>query len=91
MSPLEKVGIVVGIVAPALAMAWWAGAGYIEFNDRLEALERDAFLDEEFRRRYEREQAKDMLVNEQVKSMAEDVEWLKFHHHDEHGGRAHVD
>ena len=91
MTNLEKIGAVAGIALPLLAGAWWAGAGYIEFSDRLAALEREADDARRFREEYGRQQVKDGLVNEQVKDLAGEVEWLKFHHHDEIGGRGHVD
>lgn len=103
MAPLEKTGIVVGIALPLLAAAWWAGSGYVEFSDRLKSLEQhaqrmDALADaarsrsQEFTRLYERQQAEDRLVNEQVRQLVKEIEWLKYHHHHEEGeGRPHVD
>ena len=91
-----------GLALPVLAGAWFAGSGYVEFNDRLAALERfqaettQSLADgrqraQEFARQYEREQAEDRLVNQQVQELAKEVGWLSFHHHDEIGGRGHVD
>ena len=91
MTPLQTAGAVAGIAVPVLAAVWWAGSGYMEFNDRLAALERATAEIHELRDRYEREQAKDDLVNDQVEKLAEHVDWLRFHHHDEIGGRGHVD
>ena len=92
MTSLEKAAAIAGLALPLLAAAWWAGSGYVEFNDRLSALERDVNEFSGLRARYEREQAANILVNDQVKALAADVEWLKFHHHHEGGeGRPHVD
>lgn len=103
MTNLERTGIVVGLALPLLAAAWWAGSGYVEVSDRLQALETAVSRIEserdqarvrlqEFSRQYERAQAENVLVNQQVHNLATDVEWLKFHHHHESGeGRAHVD
>ena len=91
MAPLEKAAAFAGLALPLLAAAWFTGSAYVEFSDRLAALEAAVGDGTEFRQRYEREQVKDSLVNEQVSRLAVDVEWLKFHHHDRHGGRAHTD
>ena len=103
MTNLERTGILVGLAVPLLAAAWWAGSGYVEVSDRLAALEtatleltaaRDAARDkaQSFAREYERAQAENVLINQQVHKLAEEVEWLKFHHHHDNGeGRAHVD
>ena len=91
MNPLEKAAAIIGIALPLVAGAWWAGAGYIEFNDRLDALEAAHEEDRGFRARYEREQAQDSLVNSHVTEILKELEWLKYHHHDEIGGRGHVD
>ena len=81
MNLLQRTGTVAGIAVPVLAAVWWAGTGYMEFNDRLAALERDISDVRQFRVRYEREQAKDDLVNTQVEKLAEQIDWLRFHHH----------
>ena len=98
MTGLEKIGAAFAVVLPVLGGVWWAGSGYMEFNDRLAKLEEDTTAIEEdiaaLEHRWfqaEREQAQDALVNDQVRSLETDVEWLKFHHHDAPGGRAHVD
>ena len=89
---VHKVSVIVGLLIPLLGATWWAGSGYVEFNDRLALLERDVADLRELRARYEREQAKDALVNEQVNKILEDIEWLKYHHHHQNGeGRPHVD
>ena len=91
MTPLEKAGALAGLALPVLAAAWWAGAGYVEFNDRLAALEDGAADAQAFRLRYEREQTKDALVNDRVEKLAQHVDWLRHHHHDRHGGGPHTD
>ena len=96
MAPLEKAAAVAAIVLPLLVGAWWAGSGYVEFNDRLSALERELIHLHELRDRYEREQTKNALVNEQVDDLEKHVDWLRWHHHEIPGGggdtgRGHVD
>ena len=95
MTNLEKSSYVVALALPLLAAAWWAGSGYVEFNDRLAALEHELEDLHDLRARYEREQATDSLVNEKVATLEAHVDWLRFHHHAVPGGgdtgRAHVD
>ena len=95
MTNLERAGAIAGIALPLLAGAWWAGSGYVEFADRLTALEQQAEELHEFRDRYEREQVRDSLVNEQVSNLTDEVDWLRWHHHSvpQGGdtGRAHID
>ena len=95
MTNLEKAGVIAGIALPMLAGAWWAGSGYIEFSDRLTALEQQTADFHALELRYEREQTENRLVNERVESLAGHVEELLYHHHSvpQGGdtGRAHVD
>ena len=95
MTNLEKSSYVVALALPLLAAAWWAGSGYVEFNDRLAALEHELEDLRDLRARYEREQARDSLVNDQVDTLEAHIDWLRFHHHTvpQGGdtGRAHVD
>ena len=90
MTNLEKAGAVVGLALPLLGAAYFAGSGYVEFNDRLAVLERDVGELRELRARYEREQAKDALVNDQVQKLSDDMRWMLYHHHHGEGG-PHVD
>ena len=95
MTNLEKSSYVVALALPLLAAAWWAGSGYVEFNDRLAALERELEDLAALRDRYEREQAKNDLINDQVEKMEAELDMLRWHHHAVPGGgdtgRGHVD
>ena len=91
MDLFKRLSIFFGIMIPLLAGAYWAGSGYVEFRDRLDLLERDVSDLRELRVKYNREQTRDEFVNEQVARLIEDVEWLKYHHHDSFGGIGHTD
>lgn len=98
----EKIGIILGIAIPSLAGLIWYGALVVsDVNE----LEKKAATFEARIHAIEQEQAQmkaaGEAVNKQVEIMAEEVEWLQYHHHDEVGlhkdgepvvlGRGHVD
>ena len=95
MTNLEKSSYVVALALPLLAGAWWAGSGYVEFADRLSAIEHELEDLHDLRARYEREQAKNDLINEHVEKMEAELDMLRWHHHAVPGGgdtgRGHVD
>ncbi len=91
MGPLERAGIIAGLIIPLLAAAWWAGSGYVEVSDRLTALEDATESLKASVADLAARQIKDGLVNEKVTVLEGHVDWLRYHHHDRIGGKGHVD
>ena len=87
MSPLEKVAGGVGVAIPAVALIWY-GAMQIEHVEHLRS--RMLTLEAQVTS-IEREQATDAVVNKDVEALKREVDWLRYHHHDDAGGRGHVD
>lgn len=87
MTPLQKVSTGAGLAIPAVAVVWYVA---VEVNalddaeDRLEKLEARVTT-------IERSQATDEEINKLVRENKSHLDWLRFHHHDEIGGRGHVD
>ena len=95
MNQIQKIIAAVGVMIPILGAVWWAGSGYMEFNDRLASLEREASGFHDLQLRYEGEQTENRIINERVEKLDKNVEMLLYHHHSvpQGGdtGRAHVD
>ena len=66
---LHRLAAVAGIALPIMAATWWAGSSYVEFADRLSAVEQGNKELQTFRQRYERDQAVDSIINEKVNKL----------------------
>lgn len=85
MGKLERIATITGLAIPLVALAWYAGTAYDKLEAALAHIETLEAQIQELRIA----QAEDRLVNERVDRLAEQIDDLRFHHHDVHGGRAH--
>ena len=63
---IHRLASIAGIGLPLLAGAFFVGSAYVEFNDRVGALEADNKELQVFKQRYEKDQAIDSIVNDKV-------------------------
>lgn len=84
---LERVATIVGVSIPVIVFIWY---GAVTVDGLQNVRERVVILEEHLAG-LDRGQVLDAVVNEQVRVLAKEVEWLRFHHHDEIEGRGHVD